>query len=226
MANRLVAAGVPCDLQVWEKQVHVFHAAASWVPEARLAIEEIGAFVRELAERGCPPPSRRTSACRQHHASPPYADRVTALSDPDQTLIADLAKKSGLVWISYDGRSHAIWHEWVGDAVCLVTGGLEQPLPGIADRDTVTLLLRSKTTRALAAEATARVEIVAPASEHWEAVTTALKSGRLNLHDSPDAIERWARDSLVVRLVPISDVSVPGELADRPRPHSTPTGHR
>lgn len=54
MANRLVSAGVPCDLQVWEKQVHVFHAAASWVPEARLAIEEIGAFVRGLAEREAP----------------------------------------------------------------------------------------------------------------------------------------------------------------------------
>lgn len=51
MANRLVSAGVPCDLQVWEKQVHVFQAAASWVPEARHAIEEIGSFVRSLADR-------------------------------------------------------------------------------------------------------------------------------------------------------------------------------
>ena len=51
MANRLVSAGVPCELQVWEKQVHVFQAAASWVPEARLAIEEIGTFVRGLAGR-------------------------------------------------------------------------------------------------------------------------------------------------------------------------------
>jgi len=48
MANRLVSAGVPCELQVWDRQVHVFHAAASWVPEARLAIEEIGKFVRGL----------------------------------------------------------------------------------------------------------------------------------------------------------------------------------
>jgi acetyl esterase/lipase len=54
MANRLVSAGVPCDLQVWEKQVHVFQAAASWVPEARLAIDEIGTFVRGLAEREVP----------------------------------------------------------------------------------------------------------------------------------------------------------------------------
>jgi acetyl esterase/lipase len=51
MANRLVSAGVPCDLQVWDRQVHVFHAAAAWVPEARIAIEEIGTFVRGLAER-------------------------------------------------------------------------------------------------------------------------------------------------------------------------------
>jgi acetyl esterase/lipase len=70
MANRLVSAGVPCDLQVWEKQVHVFHAAASWVPEARLAIEEIGSFVRALAERevvATPPvaaPARRRRTAR------------------------------------------------------------------------------------------------------------------------------------------------------------------
>ncbi|MGJ9411093.1 alpha/beta hydrolase [Aeromicrobium sp. CF4.19] len=49
MANRLVSAGVPCDLQVWDRQVHVFQAAASWVPEARAAIAEIGTFVESLA---------------------------------------------------------------------------------------------------------------------------------------------------------------------------------
>lgn len=49
MAGRLVQAGVPVDLQVWDRQVHVFQAAASWVPEARAAIEEIGAFVAGLA---------------------------------------------------------------------------------------------------------------------------------------------------------------------------------
>lgn len=62
MANRLVAAGVPCDLQVWERQVHVFQAAASWVPEARSAIEEIGDFVEALAHAEVPSvaePARR-----------------------------------------------------------------------------------------------------------------------------------------------------------------------
>ncbi len=51
MANRLVSAGVPCDLQVWDRQVHVFQAAASWIPEARTAIDEIGTFVQRLAEQ-------------------------------------------------------------------------------------------------------------------------------------------------------------------------------
>jgi acetyl esterase/lipase len=51
MANRLVSAGVPCDLQVWDRQVHVFQAAAAWVPEARVAIDEIGTFVRGLADQ-------------------------------------------------------------------------------------------------------------------------------------------------------------------------------
>lgn len=51
MANRLTSAGVPCELQVWDRQVHVFQAAASWVPEARAAIEEIGTFVRHVTEQ-------------------------------------------------------------------------------------------------------------------------------------------------------------------------------
>lgn len=49
MANTLLAAGVACSLQIWTDQVHVFHAAAGWLPEARLAFAEIGTFVRALA---------------------------------------------------------------------------------------------------------------------------------------------------------------------------------
>ncbi|MET1061604.1 MAG: hypothetical protein ABWX71_01810 [Aeromicrobium sp.] len=127
-------------------------------------------------------------------------------------LVADLAKKSGLVWVSYAGRSHAVWHEWVGDAVAVVSGGTEQALPDIAAQPVVTLLLRSKSTRARVAEAEARVEVVAPGSEHWDTVTSALRSGRLNLTDSGDAIERWGRESVVVRLVPTGVVAVPDEI--------------
>jgi acetyl esterase/lipase len=47
MANRLVAGGVPCELQVWNRQVHVFQAA-SWIPEAQRAVGEIALFVQSL----------------------------------------------------------------------------------------------------------------------------------------------------------------------------------
>lgn len=124
-------------------------------------------------------------------------------------LVADLAKKSGLVWVTYAERTHAVWHEWVGDAVCIVSGGSEQPLPDIATRETVVLSLRSKSSRALVARVAAHVEVIGPTSEHWGPVTSALKSGRLNLVDSDNAIERWARESVVVRLVPTGEVVLP-----------------
>ncbi|SDD95466.1 alpha/beta hydrolase [Rhodococcus tukisamuensis] len=46
MAQRLSAAGVPVTLEVWDRQIHVFHAAADWVPEAGRAIGRVGEFVR------------------------------------------------------------------------------------------------------------------------------------------------------------------------------------
>ncbi|MGA8987840.1 hypothetical protein [Aeromicrobium sp.] len=137
-------------------------------------------------------------------------------------LVADLAKKSGLVWVAYAGRTHAVWHEWVGDAVCIVSGGTEQPLPGITEQQTVVLSLRSKSSRALVAQAEARVEVLSPESEHWAPATSALKSGRLNLVDSDHAIERWDRESVIVRLVPTGQVTLPDGIPStlgRTAPH-------
>lgn len=137
-------------------------------------------------------------------------------------LIADLAKKSGLVWVAYANHTHAIWHEWVGDAVCAVTGGGEQPLPNIEKHQTVTLSLRSKASRALVAQAEARVEVITPDSKNWDSVTEALKSGRLNLVDPDNAIERWSRESIVVRLVPTGKVTLADDVSSsikRTSPH-------
>ncbi|MBB2894324.1 alpha/beta hydrolase [Flexivirga oryzae] len=46
MIDRLAAARVPAQLQIWRGQVHVFQAAASWLPEASEAMRELGRFVR------------------------------------------------------------------------------------------------------------------------------------------------------------------------------------
>jgi acetyl esterase/lipase len=45
MAAALVTAGVDCELQVWDDQVHVFQAAAGFLPEADQALDEIADFV-------------------------------------------------------------------------------------------------------------------------------------------------------------------------------------
>jgi hypothetical protein len=129
-------------------------------------------------------------------------------------LVAELAKKSGLVWVTYAGRDHAVWHEWVGDAVCVVSGGGEQSLPDIAQQQRVTVALRSRSTRALAAVVETRVEVVPPGSEHWDTVTTALRAGRLNLVDGATAVDRWAAGSVVVRLVPDAPASTPATIPD------------
>lgn len=45
LAEQAEKAGVLCRLQVWENMPHVFHVMAAWLPEARHALREIGAFV-------------------------------------------------------------------------------------------------------------------------------------------------------------------------------------
>lgn len=129
------------------------------------------------------------------------------MTDFPEALVAELAKKSGLLWITYEGRAHPVWHEWVPDAVCVVANGGEQPLPGIESQKTVTLVLRSKANRHLVAEAEATVEVLTSESDQWEVVTLALKTGRLNLADRDDAVERWSRESQVVRLIPTGKVT-------------------
>jgi acetyl esterase/lipase len=52
MAQRLAAADVPVTLQLWAGQVHAFPVLSDLLPEARAAINEIGAFVRRLGRRG------------------------------------------------------------------------------------------------------------------------------------------------------------------------------
>ena len=130
----------------------------------------------------------------------------------DLDLVTDLAKKSGLVWITAHDRTYPVWHELVEDAICVVGGGGEQPIPDVQDGDKVLLLLRSKTNRQLVATVEATVEVLAQESPAWDDVTAALKSGRLNLPDSDHAIERWARESTVLRLVPHEPVILASDL--------------
>jgi hypothetical protein len=138
----------------------------------------------------------------------------------DLDLVTDLAKKSGLVWITALDRTYPVWHELVDGDICVVGGGGEQPIPDVNDGDEVLVLLRSKTNRQLVATVQATVDVLTPESSTWDDVTTALKSGRLNLADSDHAIERWARESRVLRLVPHEPVIMASDLPTDRRPTS------
>lgn len=48
LAARCAEAGVQCRVQVWDKGIHVFHAAADFLPDARAAIREIGEFTQRV----------------------------------------------------------------------------------------------------------------------------------------------------------------------------------
>lgn len=131
-----------------------------------------------------------------------------------RAFVAEVAKKSGLLWIVYAGAWHPVWHVWHEDAVCVVAGGDEQPLPGIKDEHDVVLDLRAKSTRAQVASVRATVEVIEPDHPDWGDVTSMLVAERLNLFEADEAAARWARECVVVRLHPTDLLESPGHLGD------------
>jgi hypothetical protein len=143
-------------------------------------------------------------------------------------LVAELAKKTSTSWVRYAGETHAVWHAWVDGALCLVSGGEEQPLPGIDELepgDRVEVTMRSKENGGRLVTWVAEPHVVRPGDEAWEPVTTALVAGRLNLDDLSTAADEWAEHSVITRLVPTGElVEQPGSLsADSHRAEPKPT---
>jgi hypothetical protein len=130
-------------------------------------------------------------------------------------LIAELGKKTGVCWLRYDGRPRAAWHLWYDDALHLVAGGQEQPLPGLTDVDRVEVTMRSKENGGRLVTWVGRPSVVRPEDEAWDAVTDALVSDRLNLPDLGAAKDEWAAHSVVVRIDPTGEtLESPGSLSD------------
>jgi acetyl esterase/lipase len=48
MYQRMTEAGAPCDLHLWDGQVHDFPLAADILPEGRAAIRYVGEFIRQV----------------------------------------------------------------------------------------------------------------------------------------------------------------------------------
>jgi hypothetical protein len=118
-------------------------------------------------------------------------------------LVAAASAKAGLVWVGEPGaRPRPLWHAWHDDAVAVVVGGDEQPDPVPNGADRVHVRVPSKDNRGRLVTFEATVERVHPGDERWEAVTFALKAGRLNAPDADRIVERWAATSRVLRFVP------------------------
>lgn len=145
-------------------------------------------------------------------------------------LIVELAKKTGVSWIRHEGRAHAVWHVWHDGALCVVSGGDEQPLPDLEDGARVEVVLRSKDSGGRLITWAGTASVVPPGSEHWDAVTAALVPGRLNTPDLSTTADGWADTSVVRRIVPTGEVlESPGDLSDdahRATPEETPATTR
>lgn len=156
----------------------------------------------------------------------PAAGPDTALT---AALAAELGKKTGVCWLRYAGAEHPAWHVWLDDALCLVSGGAEQPLPGLEETETVEVVMRSKDSGGRLLTWVGRPEPVRPDDELWGPVTTALVAARLNLADLATAAQEWAEHSRVTRVLPTGKVrEQPGALPDasgaavpRPTPATT-----
>ncbi|WP_250214274.1 hypothetical protein [Acrocarpospora catenulata] len=118
-------------------------------------------------------------------------------------LIEEGAKKSGVCWLALPSGTRLAWHVWHDGAICLVTGGGEQELPGLAECATTEVVLRSKDNGAQLIRFPATVEVL-DQTEHAETVA-ALAKERLNAADSAALTARWATEALVVRLTPAPD---------------------
>lgn len=50
LARRCAEASVPCTVQIWDHAIHDFQLAADLLPDARIAIEHMAQFIREVTD--------------------------------------------------------------------------------------------------------------------------------------------------------------------------------
>jgi len=120
------------------------------------------------------------------------------MSDELTALVEEATKKSGLVWVN----GQALWHAWVDGAMVVVGGPGEQPLPGLRDGGAAEVTVRSKDKGGRLVSWPARVSLLAPGGESWQAAAAELKGKRLNSPDGEAITDRWARECAVFRLAP------------------------
>ena len=124
--------------------------------------------------------------------------------------IADATRRAGLIWIQLPGdRPRPLWHMWHDGAAYVVTGGAEQPLPGTLTGGCAQVVTPGRATSDQPLTWVARLEPVPPGTAEWDEVVPLLQAKRLNATGGEVQQKRWARESVLLQLVPTGEVVPP-----------------
>lgn len=121
-------------------------------------------------------------------------------------LVEEATRRSAVVWVAGAGRARPVWHLWHDGAAYVVAGGLEQPLLDVEPGGRAVVAVRSKATQGdRLVQWVADVSVVGPGTPHWDEVVPLLHAKRLNPPDGEQQPQRWARESVVLRLTPTGE---------------------
>ena len=133
--------------------------------------------------------------------------------------IGDATRRVGVIWVQLPGdRPRPLWQLWHNGAAYVVTGGLEQPLPGDLRGGSALVVTPGRATSDQSLTWVARLEPVPPGTAGWDEVAPMLRAKRLNAPDGEAQPERWARESVLLRLVPTGEVVPPTDDLQLARP--------
>ena len=118
-------------------------------------------------------------------------------------LVAEATKKAAVVWLSIGGApAYPVWCAPIANVLYVVSGPGEQRAPGLADATRVDVSARGDHGGQIATWS-ASVQRVQPDTDDWAATVLIVAGKRLNATSAADdLIARWARDDVLVRLVP------------------------
>src|SRR5512140_3845122 len=130
-------------------------------------------------------------------------------------LVAEAMKKSAICWVTVGtGPAYPMWCLDIDDALSVVTGGDEQPAPGLAEGAPVRVGTRGDHGGRIATWPVT-VSRIEPGTEAWDSVAPQLAGKRLNASGTSEAlVARWAGSAAVFRLVPGDGVTLDATADD------------
>ena len=121
-------------------------------------------------------------------------------------LALEALRRSTVLWLALPSAPtpRLAWYAWLDAAAYLVHEGDEQQLPGLDDLPTVEISLRSKDKGSLLVRIRATVEPLEVGGADWVAAAAELHARRQSPPDGEGQPARWAAQSRITRLRPVS----------------------